>query len=55
MPKSLGRLGGGVTMRRSSTIETWIYDFGPQAFTRRLMFRDGTLRRIDSGNYGYSR
>jgi len=36
-------------------VEVWIYDFGPQAFSRRLEFEDGKLRRIIAGGYGYSR
>lgn len=46
-------LDGAAT--QSTTIETWVYDFGPATFTRRLTFRDGVLRSVASGAYGYSR
>jgi hypothetical protein len=36
-------------------VEIWTYDFGPRAFVRFLVFRDGTLARIDTGSYGYAR
>ena len=36
-------------------VEIWTYDFGPRAFLRFLAFRDGTLARIETGSYGYSR
>ena len=36
-------------------VDLWTYDFGPQALTRRLEFRDGRLVRVETGSYGYSR
>jgi hypothetical protein len=52
--EGLAGAGGSATTTSTSSIETWTYDFGPHALTRRLVFRDGTLRRIDTGGYGYS-
>jgi len=46
---------GSRTATVTSTVEIWTYDFGPQVLVRRLVFRDGTLRRIDTGSWGYSR
>ena len=67
-PEIIARCGPPVTADRkmeetavngvavqASVIETWVYDFGPEVFTRKLFFRDGTLLRIESGPYGYSR
>jgi Protein of unknown function (DUF2845) len=34
-------------------VETWTYNFGPQAFQRRLKFTDGKLVKIATGTYGY--
>lgn len=39
----------------SVTAEIWTYDFGPRALVRFLEFVDGTLSRIETGSYGYSR
>ena len=33
--------------------EVWHYNFGPQRHVRVLLFREGRLRRIESGGYGY--
>jgi hypothetical protein len=41
--------------RETFPVELWGYDFGPQALTRRLEFRDGRLLRIETGSYGYSK
>lgn len=38
----------------TTTIETWTYNFGTQAFLRRLKFVDGRLVRIATGGYGYA-
>lgn len=35
-------------------VESWVYDFGPQAFTRRLELVNGVLVRVKSGGYGYA-
>ncbi len=51
-------VGGGSWAPTSFTtvrVEIWTYDFGPQAFSRRLEFEDGKLARIVAGGYGYSR
>ena len=36
-------------------VEVWVYDFGPNQLIRLLDFEGGTLARIRTGNYGYSR
>ena len=36
----------------SVTIDTWMYNLGPTDFVRILTFVNGTLRRIDTGDYG---
>jgi len=33
-------------------IEEWTYDFGPQRFVQHLIFANGKLLRVYSGNYG---
>lgn len=35
------------------TVEHWYYNPGPSGFIRRLVFRDGRLRREDSMGYGF--
>lgn len=35
------------------TVEVWTYDFGPQRFLQYLTFEQGTLIRMQSGDYGY--
>lgn len=34
-------------------VETWIYNFGPNAFMRKLRFEDGILMEIELLKYGY--
>lgn len=36
----------------SITIDTWMYNLGPNDFVRILTFVNGTLRRIETGDYG---
>jgi hypothetical protein len=33
-------------------VEEWFYDFGPHQFTHELVFEDGRLVRITTGNHG---
>ena len=33
-------------------VEEWIYDFGRQRFVQYLIFENGRLVRVNSGNYG---
>lgn len=40
------------TISVSVTVETWVYDFGPQRLMQQLVFEDGTLRAIDTLGYG---
>lgn len=35
------------------TVEHWYYNPGPQRFIRRLIFRNGTLARVDDLGYGF--
>ena len=35
------------------TVETWIYNLGPDRLMRRLRFEDGQLVDIDTLGYGY--
>lgn len=37
----------------TSAQEIWTYNFGARAFTRRLVFRGGTLARVETLGYGY--
>ncbi len=34
-------------------VETWIYNFGPRKFMRKLRFEDGVLVEIEVLEYGY--
>lgn len=34
-------------------VEEWTYNFGPQQFMHTLTFRNGKLKKIESGDYGY--
>ncbi|MBX3250721.1 MAG: DUF2845 domain-containing protein [Myxococcales bacterium] len=47
---------GGERFRQSVTVEVqideWLYDFGRQRFTRRLIFENGRLVRTETGSYG---
>lgn len=43
----------GVVVTKAVPVETWTYNRGPREFVRYLTFRDGRLRRIDEGAYGY--
>ena len=36
-----------------SPVEVWTYNFGPNQFLRRLQFRDGRLRQIETDGYGF--
>lgn len=36
-------------------VEQWIYNFGPYRFIRILRFENGILKRIKSGDYGFSK
>ena len=36
------------------SVEVWVYDFGPQTFTRLLEFENGKLVKIEAGSWGYS-
>jgi hypothetical protein len=33
--------------------EIWIYNFGPQRLINRIEVRDGVIKRITTGGYGY--
>ena len=35
------------------TIEEWMYNFGPTRFIRFLIFKNGRLKKIRTGDYGY--
>jgi hypothetical protein len=35
------------------TVETWVYNFGPDSFLRLLKFVDGRLVKVETGGYGY--
>ena len=39
--------------RVTQTIEKWTYNCGPHKFIKILVFRGGTLRYIETGDYGY--
>lgn len=34
-------------------VETWVYNFGPTKFMRKLRFEDGVLMKIEVLEYGY--
>ena len=36
-----------------SPVEVWTYNFGPNQFLRRLHFREGRLRQIETDGYGF--
>jgi hypothetical protein len=38
-----------------AAVEIWTYDFGQQTFVRFVEFQNGTVIRIRTGSYGYSR
>jgi hypothetical protein len=46
---------GGRVYTTTVTVEIWTYDFGPRVLTRRLVFSEGTLVRVETGGYGYSK
>lgn len=33
--------------------EIWVYNFGPRRFINRIEIRDGQIKRITTGGYGY--
>ena len=35
-------------------VETWVYNFGPSKFMRKLRFEDGVLVEIKVLDYGYN-
>lgn len=37
----------------SDIVEEWYYNFGPQRFIRILLFRNGRLILIQTGDYGF--
>ena len=39
---------------RTTTVEFWYYDFGPQTLVRRAAVERGRVVRVDTGGYGYS-
>jgi hypothetical protein len=34
-------------------VDVWTYNFGPRKFIKELVFRDGSLKEINSLEYGY--
>jgi hypothetical protein len=50
-----GRLVRAAGGWREVRIETWIYNFGPNTFMRRLRFEDGEVVSIETLGYGYLR
>jgi hypothetical protein len=46
------RDGDGRWFHQTRTIDEWIYDFGPHRFVQTLIFQDGNLVKISSGDYG---
>jgi hypothetical protein len=48
-----GRLIRAAGGWREVPIETWIYNFGPNSFMRRLRFEDGAVVSIETLGYGY--
>lgn len=44
--------GGPLERQREVEWTVWYYNFGPKALLRGLLFRDGTLQRIESFGYG---
>ncbi|MBW1993184.1 MAG: DUF2845 domain-containing protein [Deltaproteobacteria bacterium] len=42
-----------VLLKELITIEKWEYNYGPSRFVRFLIFENGILKRIISGDYGY--
>ena len=47
-------IANGTFESRMVIVEVWIYDFGPQTFTRLLEFENGKLVKIEAGSWGYS-
>jgi hypothetical protein len=47
----------GVLAKNAAVVdlEVWTYDFGPQQLVRFVYFREGVVRRIDTGSHGYAR
>lgn len=43
---------GPYVQYRDVQYEVWYYNFGPNAFMRRFVFRDGVLQRVDTLGYG---
>jgi Protein of unknown function (DUF2845) len=48
-----GRLYQLSDREESVPVETWIYNFGPRQFMRKLRFEDGLLVEIEVLDYGY--
>ena len=40
-------------LRRTISIDEWMYNFGPTTFIRYLRFENGRLVKIETGGYGY--
>jgi uncharacterized protein DUF2845 len=47
-------IANGTFESRMVIVEVWVYDFGPQTFTRLLEFENGKLVKIEAGTWGYS-
>lgn len=47
-------IANGTLESRMVIVEVWVYDFGPQTFTRLLEFENGKLVKIEAGSWGYS-
>lgn len=43
---------GPLERQRETPIEVWTYNFGPNAFMRRLVFRNGVMSREETLGYG---
>jgi len=48
-----GALGVGTVERRSTEVERWTYDFGPNRFMMVATLCNGRITAIERGNYGY--
>jgi Protein of unknown function (DUF2845) len=52
VPPAAGAPAIAATVARSTAIEVWTYDFGPQFLVRRALLEDGVVTRVETGGHG---
>lgn len=51
--ESLDRVYRGSRIITTSIVDDWTFNFGPDRFQYRVLFRNGTVWQIESLDYGY--